>query len=852
MNHFNKSLSKYYPEKAALFKLTIFIICFFIFSNCSKTNPLDSVDDPDLDPPRIVDVTLNLDGAESLDFGSLTLVTPSDTLTVNDDGLIEGVEEPTDFITPLLFADKEDNIILGYFPHTLENDQISIKEVVYFFVKTYPGISILDLDDEVLKASLLDSDKYDILSTLVTNALNQNASVIDNSEFDEVVREFLNELNDDNSTQKKDVVAQFKVEYERNGRINLPTEAPIFSAFGAQIYNQNGTTVYEPKLLSSKSVILSPGSFVDFIIENIYEEPDAGTDTLTLTDDGIYEIYFTNGKGSRAVDQLVTAQNEAALISMALGYIFPLATKKWMQDRGCDDVLFTIIEDIAKPYFESLSKNEAIDEEDLIKFLKNISANTTEYIACNAISTLKQKYYKLLFKYVEKRLKIAEDVVQLIFQIRDSYGSDIQLSETRYFDSDISYGNLYYSSLEEVIQQQPGTTFTYEGLAVEESISYDVERGLSSSTFIKKTDTVSVAADIPFGVEWSGDAEIDLTSSVIRTDESGIIKIEGTMGSAPSELRLSPLVSNKSNINDVNIIQLIPSTTRLFTFQEVRYGYDLIEIDLNEFEITNTIAGRLPNPTNYKISYRKTSNEILMMKTYPPVFYKINIGSGEVQDFEYKDGRFYEDGKIFSNLAYSNSADRLFTFEDTEDPSGKSRVYLTELSPNDLRVIQRVTVIDNWKGVPSGPIAVNEQSKELLGVNQFNFLKINFVTGNVQLFDLPKDFQGEISGHHPNGLIYFNTTGRLFTVEIITVPDGDGGYSIISYLTELNPNDFSRLDRITELPEAVLGTMGVDESTNEIYVHTGYSTYHKINVDTGVFETFELGAGRFGSVVLTN
>ncbi|WP_445383270.1 hypothetical protein [Robiginitalea sp. IMCC43444] len=551
------------------FKFLIALVFLFALTNCSKdestSNSVTDIDspapDPDPDPTPVPSntVSINLEGAGNLILENLTSFSSSGTAEIDAVGNIDNIADQENIEAPVIFSNDEDEIILGYFPQAITEDQITIDDVVYFFVKTYPRISIRDLEDSVLKASLMGSDIYPTLKSQVEKALDQNVSVINNPDFDANVRVFLAELEDNNSNSGKDIVAQFKVNYQRNGTIVLPTEAPIFSSYGVQISNQNGTPVYGPKLLTSKELVLSPGSFTNWLIEKVFEKPETGTENFTLSSDGSYTIYFTNGKGDTALDELVINQNQRNFTAMLLGYILPIGSKEWMTTGGCDAIVLDLTQDIIKWFTDEviLSDQAFTDtEEKLTLLVKDIIARTAELTACISTETLKQKYWQLLFKSISKRLEIAEDIAELLFQIRDFDGSDLRITETRFFDNNIAYGNLRYGDItERIFNQAPGTSFNYEGLVQELDITYDVDRGFFSTQFIAQNEW-DAATDIPFGFNLTGDASIEGNSSIIFTDEVGVLQLSGTVGNEPSDLSLTPLVLNRGEIPEEIVVNI--------------------------------------------------------------------------------------------------------------------------------------------------------------------------------------------------------------------------------------------------------------------------------------------------------
>ncbi|MFN1835130.1 hypothetical protein AB2B38_007710 [Balneola sp. MJW-20] len=797
----------------------LFFFIFVVMVGCQDNNPVSSEDNdsPDISSPDGV-VTFNLQGVTQLDLESLTAFSTVDSAFVDTDGNLDIPADEDAPELPIILTNDQDDIILGYFPAALSNDDLMIEDIVYFFVKTYPEISVRGLDDSDLKPMVQESSQYTSFVEMVTDALNQNISVIDIPEFNDAVREFVVEMDQGGPILGDEIITEFKVTYERNGIINFPAEAPIFSSFGVHISHQSGADVFGPKLLRSKGLVLSPSSIINYIMNELFTPSEPTTESTRIDDDGdgVYTITFSNGSGETTLDELVREQNYRNFAATALGYVVTYGIEKAIKKGTCDDVLIDLTTIATAFVSDAYFKKQVPGNEEVMGLIQNLFAASYEFGAC--INKTEEKFFNKWFKFLEKRLSIAEDVSELIFQLRDFVGSDIRFSETRFFDNNISYDSLRYTSLTDLnINGAPGTEFSYEGLVREKEVAYDVTRGLSSQ-FIPKYNW-KTASDIPFGLDVTGDAEIDGLTSRLSSDEIGVLNLTGKIGSMFSEIRLNPLVTNRGSIPQEIIVQLNPLLkTRIFSLEYDGTTY-LTELNLDDF----TAKGRVAEISSVggNTAFNEQANEIIAKRDNSSGFITINLSTGEVQSFDSGDNANY------NSAIFSNSTGRFFTIE--YDGSN----YLTELDPSDFSKIKRIAAIESI----GEKVAINEQTNEIIAKrdNNYGFIKINFETGEVQTFD-PGDNANYSSA------IFSNATGRFFTIE----------YDGSSYLTELDPNDFSKIKRIATIEE-IGGNIAIDEQTNEIIAkrENNYG-FIKINFETGEVQTFDPGDNaNYDSVILT-
>ncbi|MEM6892505.1 MAG: hypothetical protein AAF554_02370 [Bacteroidota bacterium] len=539
------------------------LLFLFLILSCGGGDDNPPVDTPepkpigmDNDPADGQDnetqiVSINLDGVPDLDLSSLTAVSPSGSAQINTSNELENISDDESPDLPIIFT-NDSNVVMGYFPETLNNEEVQIEDVVFFFFKTFPALAVQRFDDATLNNMLVNAPKYQTMVDLVKDALNRNASVIDDSQFDELVREILEE---NTATNKKaeDVVAQFKFDYSRDGNIGIPNKAPLFSSMGVQV-NQVGhnTPVFGPKILESQGLVLSPSSLFNFLLDEFVFAPEPMAENFILPQDGEYQIIFSNGSSDYAdLDSEVQFQNYKYLMITTLSYAVPFGLERLSKGGECKTAmedLLSVSRDFATGIIQSNTTPTATD---LIEYTLEFSNNVRQLADCFQPNDIFSSYLLDFISFLNRRLSLAEDIAELTFFARDFFASDISGLETRYYEDGVSVGFLTSSQISgNMFEGRKDQIFTYESLVNEKEISYDVERGLTSQ-FIEKEE-MKPASGLPFEYSKTGDVTVS-TNNPIVTDNEGMLKFDMTLGEQDSEITLTPQF-NSPRISDVPII----------------------------------------------------------------------------------------------------------------------------------------------------------------------------------------------------------------------------------------------------------------------------------------------------------
>ena len=378
----------------------------------------------------------------------------------------------------------------------------------------------------------------------ITLSLNSNLSPLDDPEFEQIVREeaFLIIENLDKSQSGKEIVGEFKFEYQRDGTILIPRKAPLFAALGVQIKNSDtGEVVYGPSILETQGIILSPNSLADWLIKEFLFEPEPVNTEFKLPSDGVYEIGFTNGNTALGeTTSKVNTQNRKYFAVKILSYIVPLGLEKMLTDVQCKESAQTLLDEAQQLVLNLTAGDDSGNAVLLIDFMKNSAKALVDAKKCylgerNGTEDFAAK----LIGELTKRLSVAEDIAEVLLFTRDFYLSDIGNTELRKFYDGIAFSELEWTHTSEPnFFLETGEDAKYEGFVFEKFISYDVDRGIISE--FKRKEDFKEAGGLPFVANLiEGDASLT-SSSTFETDSLGNVDFSFAMGEQNSKIEIEP------------------------------------------------------------------------------------------------------------------------------------------------------------------------------------------------------------------------------------------------------------------------------------------------------------------------
>jgi hypothetical protein len=565
-----------------------------LFINCSKDDEPSSEDDGGGNPISSK-LRLEIEGLENIDFEDYQVLSSTQTTSINGQGEFDNISDSNnDLILPLLFVQNE-KVLFGLYPDTSENSTFSISHVLLFYLSLHPEVSTWDFNNTQLSSNIPSLTKKKELKSMLLEALNQEQDPLENPEFVELYNLsaieltnliFNNETSGSNRTQSnstKEYIEDFEINYKRNGGIIIPTEVPLFANVAFEIKNvENETYIAQNHIMKPKAISLDIGSYTTWLGQQLFPETAPPENkNFNLSEDGTYEIKFTNGVGDDDLAGAAKRENNKYITITLLKTAAPKILKSVVEKSpDCSGILEKMDTDLALEIATYSANPPSADD------LKELAINTTINLASELSTCVVEEGFA---QYASKFLGKVNDVLSkaavasnLIFFTRDYFSSNIQGSETRYFSNGVSFGEL------DLINQNgyefTGTKddeFLYEATVKEKVTKYEVHRNLTYSEFKPKNSMVK-ANQLPFKIELvSGDAKID---SEVELTHDGTLFSLLTMGEEISQVKISPdfstthitpesIILSPEDIYGINL----NGNFYPFKYVYIDYNYDIIE-----------------------------------------------------------------------------------------------------------------------------------------------------------------------------------------------------------------------------------------------------------------------------------
>lgn len=566
-----------------LFYSTLLILLFACGNNVEPLDPAFFIKEPEPD-----EIKISIEGLDDIDYTSVTAITIDSTVTITTDGIFKNPYTPNDVEDlPVLLLENEE-ILMGYFPHTLKSNKADIDDILLFYFLTYPELAIQGYDFEFVLDEIKGNDDYLKIKQLVVSELNLNKSPLNNESFNSLVRNITIDIKashegDTSKTQKGN--STYKFTFDREGKVSWESQFPLYAAVGISI--QNMTTyeyLMEPKLLETKSLVFSPISFISWAFNEVFtDNNDVKVESSTFSKDGSYKISISNGNLIGSPDEplydYVRARNKLFVSANLLGYIIPISAKTIKSKPTCLNSFIKLQDEINLYVTKLIFKQSVPNSGELIGDIVNLGSNADEiFVAC--YSGTASKYLKILTDGFAKRLSTIEDVSTLALMLRDFMGSKIYQEEQRNYSSGLSFGNLNGKEESELkFEGDPEEAFTYFKTFEELEVSYDITRGVLSS-IVKKEEKWIKAVNLPFLPEViEGDADVSQNTydnnGNINTNTEGKVEVKLVMGEKPSEVLIKPVFDYES-ITEVTV-ELEPTKT-----VDISGNTDFGEVKINE------------------------------------------------------------------------------------------------------------------------------------------------------------------------------------------------------------------------------------------------------------------------------
>ncbi|MCM4166293.1 hypothetical protein KCTC52924_03221 [Arenibacter antarcticus] len=521
--------------------------------NTGIDNPQGGDDNPPIDSND--EITLDLEGVNSIDYTKVTATSISHQNTISNNGVFDNPYEPNDIQDlPVLLLENEE-ILTGYYLHTLTSNKVTIDDFLFYHFKSYPRMLLKNISDNVLSSEIKILFEYEDLKSILVSSLNSNVSPLDNEIFIQSIRSFAEK--DFTGKTGKDIVGDFYFEYNRNGLTSWPNEIALYASVGFIIRDkQTGEIVFGPELLKTNSIDFGLIPVVNWL-QAKFGDPISRTDSFQFTESGEYEIILTNGLSGAnpLLDQAVLDKNKDDFSALVISLVTAGLAKALEGDGSCNEALQNLYT-TAGGFF--LTQNQNPTDEQIEMFIEETGAELLSSTG-DCFGGVVYAYFSAIIKSALSLLNAAADIYELRSLFKDSaIVSNINITENRFFNNNVSFGALEITDeSEKEFSGVVADNLQYSITITEKGIFYDVESSETSpSSFIPDISDEG-AKDLPFKYEIvSGDALIP-NGPIFKTQFDGALNFNMTMGNEDSEILIYPdfesTVINQTSINLTNL-----------------------------------------------------------------------------------------------------------------------------------------------------------------------------------------------------------------------------------------------------------------------------------------------------------
>ncbi|MDR5590495.1 hypothetical protein [Christiangramia sp. SM2212] len=499
--------------------------------------------------------TLNLviEGLD-LNFENLEAVSISGNSNLKEDGSFQELE--SELGIPVILTGENEDLLFGYYPSLLNSEEITDKDLIVFFINTYPDFAIQNYDLKDLVNELANVD-YNNLKGEMIHSLNAYNNPYYNSNFLSELRNLTSELKarltDIEANRSSETDDEFEIEYTRDNKISFPKKSPLYVSIGVGFEHDIENEVYS-EYLTPKLTSDFRKSIADKIEEFLYGEEEQTELAFqgSLVHDGEWGVRITNGRhGDSRLAVDTRHQNTKQLNALILSYCLPVVFEIFDLNGPCGDGFIEIAEDLLSQLRSKLEDpNINFDAKFYEETLKGESENLFQmYEACLSPENKKLAYVKVFKKWVGKIFNIitfSEDLGQLILIDRDFTSSIIDQYGTLYLEKEqnLLFSILEYQNVSDTsFEGNTGDIFNYEAIVKEYWQKYEIKSTSVRSEFIKKP--IERPGDqLPFKVgKVSGDASYN---DGAITNDQGELKLNFELKEESSEFKIESHLQNST------------------------------------------------------------------------------------------------------------------------------------------------------------------------------------------------------------------------------------------------------------------------------------------------------------------
>ena len=544
------------------------LFIFILLIACSNDDNNDQTNE--VIEPNASQLKIQIEGVNEINYNSVTAISINNQNPIDENGIFDNPYENNNIEDlPVLLLENQE-IIAGYYPNMLTSNKVKIDDILFYFFKTNPRIVIQAISDTALKSQIQSLNQYNQLKDILVSSLNNNISPLTNESFISIIQSFA--TNESQNRNSQTTVGEFSFLYERDGLTNWTTEIPLFASIGVAIRNtETNEVVFGPKLLKTKNLDLNASTLVTWIQEQFGEPVSPLTSSYQFQQDGEYELFISNSNSEiDALNRAVLNRNINDVTALAFTSIMSVGVQALAGNSSCNQALASLF----NTNFDFFSTHFINGTEPTLEEVKiQLQATGIQFLSSIADCGISSTAYLFFSSIISATLGIintALDIFEILSIIKESsILSNINVSETRFLNNGISFGELQVSNESQTnFSGAEFDEFQYSKTITEKNVIYDIERSLTVASF--NPDIYDDGAkDLPFKFNIiSGDTFV-FNNDVSFTNAGGIFEFNMSMGTQDSEILVYP--DFQSDVISETTLNLINTENQIEGWYQVNY-----------------------------------------------------------------------------------------------------------------------------------------------------------------------------------------------------------------------------------------------------------------------------------------
>ena len=510
------------------------------------------------DTTEIISGRINLENVSNLNISELSVQSINNTAPIKTNGTFQIVNEEKDVEEFPLLVLVNDEVLFGYYPSSVADNNVSVDAILLFYLKLHPDIANQGFTDSNILEALKADANYSNLKNLIVASLDSGTSPVDNENFVNLYFESSKSIaaylinNQEKSTSiyssEEDFI--FKFNFSRDGKIEWDKSSKLFAVLGVEIMDVKENKVVFHSQLEPKSIIISVESLIPFVVgevviflNDLLTGENSDIRTFNFPKEGEYSISFTNGNNGLTTpefQQKIKSRNAELLAFKMLTSAMPIGLKRLISNDKCWEGVAGLVSILHNTFVE-MAGSETYSHTQIPAIFYSLQKDGYE-LAKDCLGKNFTFWDKIggILKKLEP-LGNAENLSNIIFMSRDYFGSEITGKQTRYFYEGLSFGKLDYKKVtDNEFEGESGSYHQYGGKVKEEITQYNIEVGLTERKFVPQVEMLP-AGGLPFYASLiSGDATLNESSNLMSSTE-GLIFLDLIMGEEEiSKVKIEP------------------------------------------------------------------------------------------------------------------------------------------------------------------------------------------------------------------------------------------------------------------------------------------------------------------------